>query len=175
MATNPNQFTLCGCRTSGHVLGLFKTLSTSPHALTTWFEKQEVLDSFGVKIPLVFALTVVCGQFSSKLAYLEIFCSRQDRTNPIPEQFIFVLLAHYLKISWTSLLKLDSPNSRVSSAHIAKTFDRIVPRPFPVINRVSSKMVWRLQKLIPTCYSFNELLEASIGLANKMYENARAI
>ena len=95
------------------------------------YNEWRILDSLSVKIPSVFALTVVCGRFSSKLAFQKIFSHNLDHIKPTLGQFIFVHLVWHPGISSTTFSKPGSPGSKVGSTLVIKTCNGIVPRPFP--------------------------------------------
>ena len=143
VATNPRQHTL-----SGH-WGFLSPPAQLHMFLTIKFEKREVSTNFGAKILVVFVVTVVHKRFRSKSIRLRIFCTNRDHTKPTLRQIIFAHLIHHFGISWTSLSKPDSPGLGVDSAPIIKTYNGIVPRPFPITNSNPSSMVWRSQQSIP--------------------------
>ena len=128
----------------------FLSPPAQPHMiLTIGFENWEVSTNFGAKIPSVFVLTMVPGQFSSKLVHLGIFRTNWDHIKPTLGQFIFARLIHHFGISWTLLLKPSSPGSKVGSALIVKTCNGIVPRLFLITNSSPSSMEWRSNRSVP--------------------------
>ena len=82
------------------------------------------------------ALTVMHGRFSYKPVHQEICRKNWDRTKPTLGQFIFAHLICHLEISWTLFSKPDSLILRVNSAPITKTYSKVVPRPFLIIETI---------------------------------------
>ena len=108
--------------------------------LTLGFENKK-FQTLWSKDSLGFCVNSGTRVVRSRLVHLGAFHINRDSPKPTLGQFIFAHLVCHLKISLTSLLKPGSPSLGVGSAHIARTYDGIVPRLFLVIDNDPSNMV----------------------------------
>ena len=87
----------------------------------------------------LFTLIVIHRRLTKKPVCLGIFCTNRDHTKPTLGWLIFAHLVQQPRISWTLILKPNSPGLGFGSTLVVKTYS--VPRPISVVDNNPSSMV----------------------------------